>query len=905
MLHVHRAERADRLVDGVCDLLAEPLSDPFAEEVIAVHTRGMERWLAQRLSGRLGTSADRSDGMCANVAFPTPRRLTRDAVAVASGIEAEEDAWLPERLVWPLVELIDEHLDDEWLKILAGYIRGPDEDGGAARQGRRLASARHLAGLFDRYALLRPEMIEAWRGGKDTDAEGNPLPGEWAWQAELWRRVAEQLPVPGPAERTETACDRLREEAEILDLPDRICLFGLTRLHAGHLRVLSALAFKRDVHAFVLHPSSALWEQVAETQHGANDIRRSQDPTAALADNPLLRSWGKDARELQLVLGAAGEFADKHRGGDVEASSLLGRIQADIRADRPPAGPPAEGKKDERPELEPDDLSIRVHACHGRARQVEVLREAILHALAENPELEPRDVIVMCPDIETFAPLIQATFGGAETSSGEEAEEEAEITRVPELRVRLADRSLRQTNPVLGVVARIVDLAQGRVTASQVLDLADSEPVRQRFGFDDDDLSQLEAWVSASGIHWGLDAARREAFQMERVSEGTWRAGLDRVLLGVAMSEEEERLYGGVLPLDDVSSGAIELAGRFAELIDRLGTAFDELSDAKPIDAWVAAIADVADALTATLPWEEWQRAELGRILEAVASEAANEEGSSKIELSLAEIRALLAERLAGRPTWANFRTGHLTICTLMPMRSVPHPVVCLLGLDDGVFPRHSARDGDDLTLNDPQIGERDPRLEDRQLLLDAVVSATDRLIITYTGNDERTNIPRPPAVPVGELLDLIDQTARGPAGSAREAVLVRHPLQPFDPRNFTPDELRAGKPWGFDEVDLAGAKALSGERSAPDGFLSGPLSGPSLEAIELDELVRFLQHPVRAFLRQRLGISLYMADEELEDGLPVELDGLAEWAIGQRLLEARLSGVSVEDAIAAEVGAR
>ena len=134
--------------------------------------------------------------------------------------------------------------------------------------------------------------------------------------------------------------------------------------------------------------------------------------------------------------------------------------------------------------------------------------------------------------------------------------------------------------------------------------------------------------------------------------------------------------------------------------------------------------------------------------------------------------RALLSERLKGRPTRANFRTGHLTICTLMPMRSVPHRVVCLLGMDDGVFPRKSPRDGDDLMLADPHVGDRDARTEDRQLLLDALLAATDQLIVTYTGNDERTNLVRPPAVPIGELLDVIDRTVRtdGQAGARRRS---------------------------------------------------------------------------------------------------------------------------------------
>ena len=232
-----------------------------------------------------------------------------------------------------------------------------------------------------------------------------------------------------------------------------------------------------------------------------------------------------------------------------------------------------------RPVLDPNDRSVQVHACHGRARQVEVLRDAILHLLEEDPTLEPRDVIVMCPDIETFAPLIQATFGAGEVfEDDDELEALPADVRPPDLRVRLADRALRQTNPVLGVIGRLLDLVDERLTASQVLDFADQEPVRRRFGLDDDDLARIEDWVAASGIRWGLDAAHRAPFKLDALAAGTWRAGVDRLLVGVTMTEEEQRLFHDVLPLDDVDSGAIDVAGRFAELVDRLQLALDALN---------------------------------------------------------------------------------------------------------------------------------------------------------------------------------------------------------------------------------------------------------------------------------------------------------------------------------------
>lgn len=893
MLHVHRAERADALISALRSLLADPLPDPFAAEVVSVPTRGVERWLTQRLSAGLGVSGpDRADGICANVDFPGPRRLLGDAVAAASGIDPLTDPWLPERAVWTLLEVVDGCLAEDWLATLRTHL-SVDED---ARRARRFSAVRHIAGLYDRYALLRPEMVRAWARGDDAG-----VPVEATWQAELWRRLRTRIGVPDPAERLEDACARLRAAPGLVDLPARLSVFGLTRLPAAHLQVLDALAAHRDVHLFLLHPSPVLWERIAPL---APVVRRREDPTANLPANRLLASWGNDARELQLVLAQTSGRADVHHPvATGPATSLLHRVQAGVRDDVRPPGPPLRGHADERPRLAEGDRSIEVHACHGRARQVEVVRDAILHLLEDDRTLELRDVIVMCPDIETFAPLIQATFGAGDVVADDEDDAAAarlDGARPPGLRVRLADRSLRQTNPILNVVGTLIDLAEQRLTASQVLDLADREPVRRRFRLDDDALARIEDWVAASGIRWGLDAPHRKPYKLDGLDAGTWRKGLDRVLVGVTMTEDDERLFGGVLPLDDVESGVIDLAGRFAELLDRLQAALDALSGPKPIEAWAEALAEAADALTETAPLDGWQRAELERILDAVVDEA---RGAAATTLSLPEIRALLADRLMGRPTRANFRTGHLTICTLVPMRSVPHRVVCLLGLDDAVFPRKSNRDGDDLVLEDPHVGDRDSRAEDRQQLLDALMAATDRLVITYTGNDERTNVERPPAVPVGELLDVVDRTAVAHDGSdLRDHLVVRHPLQPFDPRNYLAGALRTEAPWSFDRITLDGARALDAPRSVAPAFLPAALADDPSPVLELDRLVQFAERPVRAFLRQRLGMSVADFSDEVEDALPIELDGLEQWQVADRLLAARMGGTRLERAIDAEV---
>ena len=360
------------------------------------------------------------------------------------------------------------------------------------------------------------------------------------------------------------------------------------------------------------------------------------------------------------------------------------------------------------------------------------------------------------------------------------------------------------------------------------------------------------------------------------------------MLVGVTMTEEGHRLFEGVLPVDDVESLAIDLAGRMAELVDRLQDAVDAFATAKPVDEWAQALATAADALTATSQRDAWQRAQLERILDDVVSEAA---GADDVELTLLEVRALLAERLQGRPTRANFRTGHLTICTLVPMRSVPHRVVCLLGLDDAAFPRKAPRDGDDIMLADPHVGDRDPRPEDRQMLLDALMAASDRLIVTYAGNDVRTNTPRPPAVPVGELLD-VDRPHR-PGRRARAG--ARPPPAPA----LRPAQLHARRARRRRALELQTASrstaparwrtsASSRGRSWParcrprrDPWSSSRTSSPSSAT-----------RCARSSASGWASASATYADE-VDDALPIELDALESWQIGQRMLDARLAGAT------------
>lgn len=385
-----------------------------------------------------------------------------------------------------------------------------------------------------------------------------------------------------------------------------------------------------------------------------------------------------------------------------------------------------------------------------------------------------------------------------------------------------------------------------------------------------------------------------------RVPTGTWAWGLDRLLLGATMSEDGLPLVGGVLPVDDVNSGDVDLVGRLAELVTRLQQVRDAMQAQHPVQEWVTilgnALADLMDVRGA----DAWQ---VPNALGAIAGLTDNAAGYSKaLTLSLADIRWLLAELLRGRPTRSNFRSGDLTVCGLAPMRSVPHRVICLVGMDDGVFPRTTAADGDDLLARDPLIGERDIRSEDRQLMLDAVMAATDHLVITYTGADERTNQPRPPCVPLGDLLDTLDVMAMGGDGArARDHVRVAHPLQPFDVRNFTPGALGEPAPFSHDRSALAAARRAAEPRVPEPSMRVEDLPALPLTQLSPQDLGGFLTSPAAAFLRTRMGVSLHTDDDPATERIQIALDGLEKWQIGNRSLRLLLHGEHVTHIASAE----
>ena len=859
--YIHRAERTDVLADGLGALLATPPPDPFAPDLVMVPARGVERWLSQRLSHVLGRGSG-EDGVCAGVSFRSPASL----IAEIAGTR-DHDPWSPDAMTWPLLEVIDANLDEPWCHTLATHLgQFATDDEKELRQGRRYAVTRRLAGLFASYARQRPQLLADWLSGDVGD-----LADDLAWQPQLWQRLVAAMAIDPPHIRHANTIARLHDSASAL--PARLSLFGHTRLPATDIELLEALATHHELHLWLPHPSAQAWTALADLR---GIVPRRDDDSHRRITHPLLATLGRDVRELQRSLPDTAA-CDEYLPGADQPDTLLGWLQSDIAANSVLA---------QHRSLRADDRSVQVHSCHGPARQVDVLREVLLGLLADDDTLEPRDILVMCPDIETYAPLIAANFGLGEVVSGGHP--------AHRLRVRLADRSLVQTNPLLAVASQLLTLAGSRVTATEVLNLAQSAPVRARFMFTDDDLENITDWVREANIRWGFDQQHRTPYGVDFV-HNTWQFGLDRVLAGVALSDDSQSWIENTLPLDDVGSNSVELAGRLTEFVDRLQRVVDSLSGTRSLRDWLTALVDGIRLITRIEDADAWQASQMEREFNDVCAYAGAREATL---LRLPDVDALLHQHLAGRPTRANFRTGTLTVCTMVPMRSVPHRVVCLVGLDDTIFPRIGTVDGDDALARHPMTGERDVRSEDRQLLLDAIGAATDTLVITYTGANDYTGQQRPPAVPLAELLDALDVTTEA---AVRDQIVVHHPLQPFDARNVEPGALIPGKPFSFDTTVLRAAQAASADREDRPAFVSGPLPGAAPSGdVGLADLLMFFKDPVKGFFRA-LDFTFPADVEGVEDAMPVEIDNLQEWTVGDRMLNDILRGMSPDRARQAE----
>ncbi|MFZ9630283.1 MAG: exodeoxyribonuclease V subunit gamma, partial [Ilumatobacteraceae bacterium] len=789
MIRLHHADRLEPLLDALADVLRAPVDDPFAPELIVVPSMGMADTVLAGLGRRLGESSPgRGDGVAANLEFAYPGRFVGRALGDESTGDVAGDPWSIDRLTWSVLDVLadDQRRDVPTLGVPV------DLD-----QGGLWVLARHVADLFDRYITQRPQMITLWADGVDSDAVPHedrsllPLSDEHRWQAAVWRAVRARIGVSSPAEMMPYLLTAIRAGEVRPSLPPRVALFGFGSLAPGILAVLRALDGHRELHAFVRHPSSTAWTGLDSRLAGALQIRGARD-LVSHTQHPLISSWGRPSLEARALLNGIPEIDDRAvvTTPAPRANTLLTAVQDGIRADRAPTAIVG---------LDGTDGSLQVHACHGELRQLEVLRDALGHRFASDPTLQPHEVHVLCPDLERFAPLVQAVFDRG-------------ALPIP---VRVGDRSLTVDDPFAGALQALLGLVAGRASLSDVLAVMQYEPVRRRFHWSLDHVERIAAWAVETGTRWGLEPHHRTEWGVPgTIDAGTWRLAVDRLLLGVAMPAPSPRqALGDLSPFDDLGGDDIGLVGTLADFLERLLLLHDRAEQARPIADWVDVLHATADDFLAADRREPWRLTALHRSLDAIVESASAAASGTvcAVPLSFGDLRAVVERTSSDRPGRLSLRTGAVTVTSLVPLHGVPARVVCLLGLDDGSL-RSGSFDGDDILGGHPCVGERHPRHESRQMLLDAVLAPSDALIITCNGADLTTNKPTPFVVPLVELLDATSPLvgSAGADGHDRLPFVVRHPRHGFDERALVPGGLTplAPGPFTFDTAMLDGAVA-------------------------------------------------------------------------------------------------
>jgi exodeoxyribonuclease V gamma subunit len=920
--------------------------DPLEDEWVLVQSNGVAQWLRLALARDV---ADGGLGIAAALRTELPSRFQWLAyrTVLGEGAVPAQSPFDKDLLLWRLLRMLPALLSDPVFTPLARFLA----DDADLRKRHQLAE--RLADLFDQYQVYRADWLAGWARGEDTltTARGalKVLDDSLRWQPQLWRALlADVGPDAGQGSRA-AVHQRFMQAVQAwpggvedrpAGLPRRLVVFGISSLPQQSLEVLAALSRWTQVLLCVHNPCAHDWSQIVADKdllraHHRRQQRRPGRPGQAangpqaegeLHQNahPLLAAWGKQGRDFIGLLDLhdahetyASRFAAMGQRIDLfdpnPRDSLLRQLQDDIRELRPLAETRAQW-----PAVDAQtDASIRFHATHSPQREVEVLHDELLAAFAADPTLTARDVIVMVPDIAAYAPHIQGVFG---------LHAPGDARYLP---YGVADQGQRHHDPLLGALERLLSLPQSRVAASDMLDWLEVPAVRARFGIDEADLPLLRRWITAANVRWGLHAAHRASLGLpDGQAQNSWDFGLQRMLLGYAVGSGAA--WQGVEPQDEIGGLDAVLLGHLVALLATLERHWRVLATpATPAQ------------------WGERLRALLADCFRAEEGPAAGRDGLTLMRLEDTLQQWLSACSAAGlqeplplsvvREHWLAqldagslqlpFFGGGITFATLMPMRAIPFRFVALLGMNDGDYPRTRVPMDFDLMGQDYRPGDRSRREDDRYLFLEALLSARERLHISWVGRSIHDDTTRPPSVLVAQLRDHlaagwrlqgVDADVPPPRAGALllHALTVTHRLQPFHGDYFTDagdrrlrsyaHEWHAG-PVASPSPAVADAAGISGTAGPVNLAGTAPstrgaaAAGPADTALPpwlpegpltLRRMADFVKDPVRAFFQLRMGVHFGGDDPVADDQEPFALDALQNWQLQDRLIQAQKMAV-------------
>ncbi|WP_227368851.1 exodeoxyribonuclease V subunit gamma [Halomonas sp. M20] len=907
---------------------------PLESETILVQSNGISQWMKLALAADTDESGTGGMGIAAALDVTLPARFLWQAYrTVLTHVETKSEndsqavpATSPfdkSRLIWRLLRLLPELLEEDTFAPLRQFLESDND----LRKHYQLAE--RLADLFDQYQVYRADWLEAWGRGKDVLIGGHgetiPLDTEQYWQPALWRVLREDVGSDGidssramVHQRFLAAAEHLNSDNRPPGLPRRVMVFGISSLPQQALEALAALARCCQVVLCVHNPCQYYWADIIEHRDLLRSRRYRQARKAGMPERldvlgdgdgeadlhlhaqPLLAAWGKQGRDYLRLLDEHDErqqyeglFAAESlridlfeaHGGDC----LLRQLQDDILELRP-----LPETRDHWPAVDVErDGSIVFHVAHSPQREVEILHDQLLAAFSADPELRPRDIIVMVPDIDRYAPHIQAVFG----QFGRGQSHHDDPRHIP---FTLSDQGRRHRLPLLIALEKLLRLPELRLSVSDLLDLLEVPALRARFGIEEDHLPTLRRWIEGAGIRWGLNGAQRQSLDLPGgLEQNTWQFGLRRLLLGYAVGGAAESAWQGIEPFDDIGGLEAQLAGPLMALLEALERQWRLLREDTDASDWARRFRELLDdCFLAEDAQDSLVLSQLELALQAW--QESTEEAGLIRDLPLSIVREHWLAQIDEQGLSQRFLAGAVNFATLMPMRAIPFKRVCLLGMNDGDYPRSHPPMDFDLMGNDYRPGDRSRREDDRYLFLEALLSARQQLYISWVGRSIIDNNERPPSVLVGQLRDHLEAGWRLASSddTERDATLLAeltsvHPLQPFSRIYFPTREQLASRAvpdkrlvtyaheWREVHADARPASPI-GEL---DEFVQDI-------ALTLPQLGSFLRDPAKAFFNTRLKIFLEQEDVTSLDHEPFTLNGLENWQLQDALIQAQRRAV-------------
>ncbi|MDH2997738.1 exodeoxyribonuclease V subunit gamma [Pasteurellaceae bacterium LFhippo2] len=837
----------------------DPNPNPFKSETILVQSIGMAQWLQMQIASETGVAG--------SVQFPYPTSFLWQQYRLLFPELPKENIFERSTMVWRLMRLIPDYLTRPEFASLSSYLQQPD-------QLKLYQLASKIADLFDQYLVYRPQWLIHWESNQpqlvveeirnsafSKNRDFQDIEQSNLWQSILWNALVADIKKDSDEVIFNTShraylqqryFDKLENltEQEKDKLPKRIFVFGISSMPISQLAVLKKLSEYCRVYLFFTNPSEVFWADSREDKIieklALNQALSQQEFDSLLAEqgNPLLVTWGKQGKEFLNLLTEAEIDANYIPDFDyLDNESLLTQIKQAI----------FKFEHSSQFNLAEQDKSIQIHSCHSKMREVEVLHNNLLQQFEQNPDLSPKDIIVMSADIDSYAPYINAVFSRYERG---------DKRYIP---FTLSDQKINFIDPIVASFLSLLTFKERKFTVEEVLDLFDVNAIKDKYQLKSEQLFTLRKWVNNAGIRAGLDQ-QNPNWQ----NYNSWENGLNRLLLGVSLKEENNS-WQGIISFDESYGLGAELTGHFAKFIDNLTGWIKFIQQPQSLENWHTTLIQLVDNFYQDSNESSDTLLNLRKAIESVIETI--QQANFTQEITIDVLTQLFEQQLSEQRSNLNFLVGRVNFCTLLPMRAIPFKMVCLLGMNEGEFPRQQTLNSFDLMQYAPQKGDRARRDDDRYLFLEALLSAQQTLYISYVGQSLTSSAEKLPSVLVSQLTDYINENL----ADEQKFPVQHHAMTVFSPKNFIDGNISYDKEW----------LELKNKQLNVDNFLTKlNIDKANLPTeIDLSELIRYLQDPVAYFFNHHLGVYFKFDDQQNLESEHFNLNNLEKYNLRDDLL--------------------